>query len=446
MIKRLNINSVDANKVINNIAWLFFDKILRMGVGVFVIVLLARYLGPEQFGLFNFTSALIALFGAFSALGLNAIVTRDLVVKENKEQILATAFGLRVFSSLIAYIALTVSIFILRSDDTLAKSLTLIMGLSLFFTTSDIIKYWFESQVTSKYTVIIENLAFLIFAAIKLVLIYLKAPLITFGFIVALQSLFVFIGLFYIYNRNSRALRRWAFDRAEAKYLLSESWPLIISSTAWIIYTKTDQIMIGQMLDDTQVGLYSAASQLSEIANFLPTIITFSIVPVILKLRNKNSQLYNKRFQQLYYVTITMMVGAAIIVSALSGFIIKIIYGEQYIASAQVLSIHFWIVVCTSLAVVSGRYLVNAGLQKLTMYRHVLGVTLNIPLNYLLIPKYGIEGAAIASLGSLFAANYVFDCLDKRTRVIFIHKTKALCFWWIYSPLIKKLTTTDLSK
>lgn len=442
MIKRLNLSSVDANKVIKNIAWLFFDKILRMGVGVFVIVLLARYLGPEQFGLFNFTSALIALFGAFSALGLNAIVTRDLVVKDNKEQILATAFGLRIFSSLIAYLALTVSIFILRSDDTLAKSLTLIMGLTLFFSTSDIIKYWFESQVTSKYTVIIENLAFLIFAAIKLILIYLQAPLIAFGCIVALEACFVFIGLFYIYNHSSKALKKWAFNIIEAKYLLSESWPLIISGTAWLIYTKIDQIMIGQMLDDTQVGLYSAASRLSEIANFLPTIITFSVVPIILKIRSKDIELYNKRFQQLYYVTVSMMIGAAIIVSALSGFIINIIYGEQYLASAQVLSIHFWIVVCTALAVVSGRYLVNAGLQKLTMYRHLLGVTLNIPLNYLLIPKYGIEGAAIASLGSLFAANYIFDSLDTRTRLIFIQKTKALCFWWVYSPLIDKLKNT----
>lgn len=437
-MKKLDLKNSDVNSVIKNIAWLFFDKILRMGVGVFVVVLLARYLGPEQFGLYNYTTALIALFGAFSALGLNAIVTRDLVIKENKEKILASAFGLRLLGSFVAYIALVISIYFLRADDTLAKSLTIIMGLTLFFGSSDIIKYWFESQVASKYTVIIENTAFLIFAITKLILIYLKVPLIVFGYVLVLETLFVCIGLFYIYSYNSKSLKKWLFDAKEAKYLLSESWPLIISGMAWVIYTKVDQIMIGQMLDDTQVGLYSAASRLSEIANFFPVIITFSVIPVILKLKNENLKLYNERFQQLYYVIVSLMVILAIIVTFLSKFIISLLYGEEYLASAQVLSIHFWIVVCTTLAVISGRYLVNQGLQRLTMYRHLVGVMLNLPLNYFMIPLYGIEGAAIASLCALFSANYIFDFFDKKTRFVFIQKTRALCFYWIYEIFIKK--------
>ncbi len=437
MFQHLNLKNPDLNKVIKNIAWLFFDKILRMGLGVFVVILLARYLGPEQFGLFNYTTALIALFGAFSALGLNAIVTRDLVVRTDKEKILATAFGLRLISSIAAYIALVIAVYFLRSDEVLAKNLTLVMGLTLFFSTSEIIKFWFESQVTSKYTVIIENSAFLIFAAVKIVLIYQKAPLITFTYIVSLEALTVFIGLFYIYFKNNKVFKEWNFSSKEAKYLLSESWPLIISSAAWIIYTKIDQIMIGQMLNDTQVGLYSAASRLSEVANFLPTIIAFSIIPIILKYKKSNLVLYNKRFQQLYYITVSLMIAIALIVTFSSSFIIHILYGNDYLASAKVLSIHFWIVVFSSLAIVSGRYLVNEGLQKLTMFRHLLGVMFNIPLNYIFIPKYGIEGAAMASLIALVIANYVFDLFDIRTRTVFINKTKALCFAWVYLPIKK---------
>lgn len=445
MFQKLNLKNTDINKAIKNIAWLFFDKIIRMGIGVFVVILLARYLGPEQFGLFNYTTALIALFGAFSALGLNAIVTRDLVVRLDKEKILATAFGLKMLSSVVAYIALGISIYFLRADEALSKSLTLVMGLTLFFSTSDIIKYWFESQVASKYTVNVENTAFLFFSLIKIILIFLKAPLIVFAYVVTLEAFVVFLGLFYIYSRNDNVLKQWLFSTQEAKYLLSESWPLIISSAAWVIYTKIDQIMIGQMLDDKQVGLYSAASRLSEVANFLPTIIAFSVIPIILKLKNVNLPLYNKHFQQLYYITVSLMVGVAVITTLSSGLIIYILYGSEYLASAKVLSIHFWIVVFTSLAIVSGRYLVNDGLQKLTMYRHLLGVVINVPLNYVLIPEYGIEGAAAASLLALIFANYVFDVFDKKTRTVFIHKTKALCFVWVYN-LMKYILSTKFKQ
>lgn len=432
----MNARKIKINKVVlENIFWLLLDKFLRMGLGVFVVILMARYLGPEKFGLFNYIAALIALFGAFSALGLNAIVTRDLVTHENKGETLGTTFGLRLISSFIAYIALMVAVFFLRSDQKLAQMLALIMGMSLLFNSSDVIKFWFESQITSKYTVFIENGFFFVVAGIKLLFIYFEAPLIMFGYAILAEAIAVCFGLFWIYTRHGSG-QRWTFKLSKAKYLLSQSWPLIISSTAWIVYTKIDQVMIGQMLDDKQVGLYTAASKLSEIANFFPAVIAFSFIPAILKIKSTNRNQYEQSFQNLYYLIITLMVIGAIVVTNISGFIISLLYGDSYVGSETVLSIHFWIVVLVALATISGRYLVNDNLQKFTMKRHILGVCLNIPLNYIAIPKYGINGAAYASLLSLFIANYLFDAVDKRTRPVFIHKTKSLLFFWFYELVV----------
>lgn len=425
-------------QILENIIWLFLDKLLRMGLGVFVVILMARYLGPEKFGLFNYIVALIALLGAFSALGLNAIVTRDLVIHENKGEILGTTFGLRLISSLIAYIALMIAVFFLRSDQKLAQMLALVMGMSLLFNSSDVIKFWFESQITSKYTVFIENAFFFVVAAIKLLLIYFEAPLIMFGYAILAEAIAVCFGLFWIYARHGSE-QKWTFNLNRAKYLLTQSWPLIISSTAWIVYTKIDQVMIGQMLNDTQVGLYTAASRLSEIANFFPAMIAFSFIPAILKLKESNRLEYEKQFQKLYYLIITLTIVGAAAVTSTSGFIISILYGEQYLGSETVLSIHFWIVVMVALATISGRYLVNDNLQRFTMKRHILGVCLNIPLNYIAIPKYGINGAAYASLLSLFIANYLFDVVDKQTRAVFMHKTKSLLLYWVYELLLLKI-------
>jgi O-antigen/teichoic acid export membrane protein len=91
-------------KIIDNIGWLFFDKTLRMGVGLFVGVWVTRYLGPEQFGLFNFATAFTALFGAVATLGLQGIVVRDIVNDPScKEETLGTAALLHLIGGTLAY-------------------------------------------------------------------------------------------------------------------------------------------------------------------------------------------------------------------------------------------------------------------------------------------------------------------------------------------------------
>lgn len=431
MIKSIN------SKVLNNILWLFFDKIIRMGIGVFVLILLARYLGPEQYGLLNYAQALIALFAALSGLGLYGIVVRDLVKYDDKNLLLGTAFGLKILSAIFAYALLVLLIYILRPDDELSKYIVIILGLSLLFNTSDIIKFWFEANVQSKYTVIVENSVFVVISILKLLMIYYKFSLLSFVYIFTLEAFLVALFLFIIYIKQS-TLSKWKFNKTRAKELLKDSWPLIISSIAWIIYTRIDQIMIGQMLGDKEVGLYSAAIRLSDIANFIPTMIAFSIIPTIIKLRDENRKLYEKKFQDIYYVVISLMIILAIFVSFFSNEIIHILYGNDYIKSANVLQIHFWIIIFVALATISGKYLINDSLQKITMNRHIIGILLNIPLNYFMIPLYGIEGAAIASLISLVVTNYLFDLFTKKTRLIFFHKTKALVFFWILDLSIIK--------
>lgn len=431
MIKSIN------SKVLNNILWLFFDKIIRMGIGVFVLILLARYLGPEQYGLLNYAQALIALFAALSGLGLYGIVVRDLVKYDDKNLLLGTAFGLKILSAIFAYALLVLLIYILRPDDELSKYIVIILGLSLLFNTSDIIKFWFEANVQSKYTVIVENSVFVVISILKLLMIYYKFSLLSFVYIFTLEAFLVALFLFIIYIKRT-ILSKWKFNKTRAKELLKDSWPLIISSIAWIIYTRIDQIMIGQMLGDKEVGLYSAAIRLSDIANFIPTMIAFSIIPTIIKLRDENRKLYEKKFQDIYYVVISLMIILAIFVSFFSNEIIHILYGAEYIKSSNVLQIQFWIIIFTSLAAISGKYLINDGLQKITMNRHIIGVFLNIPLNYFMIPIYGIEGAAVASLISLGISNYIFDFFTKNTKLVFLHKTKALAFFWIFEYLHKK--------
>jgi len=430
------------HKIVANISWLFFDKLLRLGLGLIIIIWLARYLGPEQFGLLNFIIALIAVFSVLSTLGLNIIVVRDLVNHPNQlKETLGSAFILKLSAAVVLYVLSIITITLLRPEDNLSRTLVAILGLSLLFQSSEVIKFWFESQVQSKFIVWTENSCLLITAAIKIIMLWQEAPLIAFVYIMLFESALIALALFYTYSKKVMNPINWNATKSRSIALLEDSWPLIISSAAWIIYTRVDQIMIGQMIDDQAVGYYSAAIKLSEVMNFLPLIIVSSIIPTIMKYRETNPSRYTRDFQRIYDLAIGSMLFIALATTLLSSWIIQILFGPAYEQASSVLTIHIWSAIFIAMATVSGRYLINEGLQKITMTRHILGVIINIPLNYIMIPIYGIQGAAISTLIALAASSYFFDLFHKETKLCFKQKTLALLLTSLFSVLFKKIRT-----
>ncbi|MCQ4230887.1 flippase [Pseudomonas stutzeri] len=419
-------------RVTNNIGWLFLDNLLKLIVGLFVVIFLARYLGPEGFGLYNYVSAFVAIFAPFATLGLYSVVVRDLVNRKDHDKIITNAAIIMLIGAVISYLAMVFLIGVMRPGEADVKIITSLLGLTLLFKTSFIMRFWFEAEIVSKYAVYVESSVFLVAGLVKLIFIYLKLPLICFVIVLLFESIFVFFG-YCLAFRIARGKRlEWSFDWGEIKYLLHQSWPLIISGAAWILYTKIDQIMIGQMIGDQAVGVYAAASKLSEVAVMVPTIIALSIVPVIMKSKENSLDAYRKQFQQLYDCIVFVTVSMALCVTLLSDEIVSILYGAEYKAAASILTIQFWVVIFIGLAIVSGRFFVNEGMQRITMQRHIIGLVLNFLLNFYFIPSFGIEGAAYASLASMFFANYFYDLLVKETREVFYQKTKALVFVWLF--------------
>ena len=89
-------NTTAQNRVWSNIGWLFADRLVRQGLGLLVLIWMARYLGPAQFGLLNYAAAYVALVWSFTDLGLSSIVVRNLVKKPNEmPATLGAAFFLR---------------------------------------------------------------------------------------------------------------------------------------------------------------------------------------------------------------------------------------------------------------------------------------------------------------------------------------------------------------
>lgn len=414
-------------KIVDNIGWLFFDKVLRMGVGLLVGVWVARYLGPTQFGLYSFATAFVGMFGAVAGLGLQSIVVRDLVQHpENRAETLGTAAALQLAGGLVAYGLLMGTIFWLRPEDDLAQVLVAILGSVLLFKSSEIAANWFESQVESKYTVWVQNGCFLVFAAIKIALILQGSPLLAFAWAAVGEALLVALLLFFTLGMNGQRLNQLRISLARARTLLQDSWPLLMSGIAIMIYMKIDQIMLGQMVGDEAVGIYSAAARISEVWYFIPTVIVASTFPAILEARKHSERQYYQRLQQLYDLMVLISFAIALPMTFLSTLLVTALFGQEFSSAGPVLAIHIWASVFVFLGVASSRWFVAESRQMLSFQRTALGAAANIILNLLLIPTQGPAGAAIATVASYAVAALFADLLQQETRSMFQMKIRAL--------------------
>jgi polysaccharide transporter, PST family len=286
-------NRPNLHIVIANIGWLFLDKIVRMGVGLYITLYIARYLGASQFGTFNYAIAFAAMFSPIATLGLDAVVIRYLVNDvSSKQQILPTVFWLKSIGSLGALFLSVGGIYLFRHNDALTISLVAVLAGVGVVQTFDTIDIWFQSQVESRYTVIAKNTAFILTALLRVMLIEIKAPLITFAIAGLVEAGLGALGLVILFKARGNTFSFLQWDTSLAKKLLRESWPLILSGLSIMIYMKIDQIMLGEMIGEKAVGIYSAATRISEIWYFIPMAIVSSVSPSIYAAKKISEEVY----------------------------------------------------------------------------------------------------------------------------------------------------------
>jgi O-antigen/teichoic acid export membrane protein len=414
-------------KIIHNISWLFFDKIFRMGVGFFVGVWIVRYLGPEQFGLLSFATAFVGLFGAFSALGLQEIVVRDIVRNPDcAPETLGTAAILQLIGAVAAYLIVLVAIAYLRPDDAIARTIVAILGSMMLFKASEVVTYWFESQVLSKYIVWVNNSVFLMFVAIKVVMILQQAPLIAFVWATLAEALVLAVILLGVMSKFGLSLLNLRYNTVRAKILLKEAWPLALSSISIVAYMRLDQVMLAEMIDNEAVGVYSVAVRLVEVLYFLPIIVVMSVGPTIVKKFQIDRGTANLFVQDLYDILFvsSLLLAATLWIS--SDFLIKLLFGEPYREAVTILEVYAWNLIFVSMGVARGQWLIVNNLQRYSYIYISMALALNALGNFLLIPYWGALGAAYATVASTISATLIFPALFKETRLSSFMLMKSL--------------------
>lgn len=389
-----------------------------MGVGLLVGVWVARYLGPEQFGLLNFALAFTGLFGAIATLGLQGIVVRDIVRDPAGARLtLGTAAMLQLVGGLVSFLLILAAIAYLRPDDALSRTIVAILGAMMLLKASEIAVFWFESQVQSKYTVWVQNSVFLVFAAIKVGLILLEVQLSAFVWAMLAEAVVVAAILLLVFNLRGLNITQLQASIGRAQILLKDSWPLLLSGMVLMVQARIDQIMLGQMVGDIEVGYYSAALRIIETATGTAMILHSSFAPSIISAKKASEKLYLERLEAFYKLNVVISLSIAVPIAIFSPWIIGVLFGEDYKPAAVIMSIMTIRLFFAHIGVPRGIYLLNEDLLKFSALTMVVGTVLNITLNYFMIPIYLGVGATIASIVSFFVTIFLIDLFYSKTRL-----------------------------
>ncbi len=412
-------------KYFTNTSWLLAGNIFS-GVVVFVVgVYVVRYLGPDKFGLLSYATSFAGLFLPITILGMDEIVIRELVRDESRrDELLGTAFFLKLAGAFFA-LAVLYAIVHLTSTDSFTSLLIFIIALSAVFQSFNVIDFYLQSKVLSKYVVYANAASLMVSSFVKLFLVWIQAPLLYFAVVSLMESMILATGLLIVYGRQRLNMFEWKFRIKSAVALLRDSWPLMLAGLAISIYLRIDQVMIKQMLDAEAVGQYAAAVKLSEACYFIPVIVCGSLFPAIINAKKQSEELYNARLQKLYSLMLWIAIPITAVMTLFASNIIRFLYGMEFSKAGPVLAIYSWASIFVFLGVASSKWYLVENLQFFSFINSVIGAVVNIVLNLILIKKYGIVGAAWATVISYGCAAYLLNFAYPKTRSNFYRLSRT---------------------
>lgn len=415
-------------RTLTSALWATAQQAITLGATAASGIILARVLSVSDFGVFSYATSLATMGTVVVTAGLSTLAVKMLVDESTGQRTLMSALVLtREFFAVVAYIVL-VAVSTSSSDSTTVAASAIALCV-LFARAFDATELWFQSRVESAKTAPVRIGVVLLMLAIRLTAAAADAPLKVFLVLYVAESTFVTIALALRYLFASDSPRFGRVGPSVPFSLLRKSWLLLLSGVAAQVNARGDVLVIQGILGSSSVGIYAAASRLSEIFYFLPVVFMTASFPRLLGIRREHgprSHRYKAELQRSYDQSCWVGIGFAVLIVVAGPTAIELLYGDRYSAAGAILRIHVLALPFVFMAAVFSKWIIAENLLVASFIRHLLGACINIGLNFWLIPKFGLVGAAYATLTSYVIASYLSCFLTRSTRPAGIQMTLAL--------------------
>jgi len=402
-------------QVFNNAKWIIVCKIIQSIMQLLIGMISARYLGPSNYGLINYASSIVAFALPIMKLGLDAILVYELVESPEREgEIMGTSLFLNIISSIACIAGVTAFSFFANMGETETIIVCVLYSISIFFAALEMSQYWFQYKLMSKYSSVIMLFAYFFVSAYKIFLLATEKSVYWFALSHSVEYGIIGILLLLYYKKNGGG--KLSVSLSRAKKMLSESKHYILAALMVVIIQNTDHIMLTSMVGKAENGYYSAAITSAGVAQFVFTAIIDSFRPLVLSSKKNNNTEYENNISRLYGVIIYLSFAQSLVFTILAPFIVNVLYGSEYAATIPVLRILTWYRAFSFMGTIRNIWLLAEGKQKYLPSINLVGVVLNIILNWFMIPIIGARGAALASLITQVFMNFIWGFIFKPIR------------------------------
>jgi len=382
-----------------------FSRILFRVISAVIGILLARFLGVEQFGQYATVIAFVNLFMVFNDLGVSRY---SLIEGSRDKEKLATLLGnglvIELVLSLFLYGLMAIIINLVGYSAIIIELFIILAVAELLFESRKIYQSTLQS-LTKFYLISWQQIIYsVLFLSLVLVSVLYKPEV----KVIAYIQLFVSALLFLIYLVFVFKYIRPVVKLREIPAMLKRSWIFCISSVFFIVYFQIDIVMLSIMKTEVDVGLYSAAYRLVVAFYMIPQIIFQVALPYIYKFSLTDKEKFSRITHTIQKYLLAMAVPITVIFLFGADQIINLIYGKEYLPAAVVMQIMGIIIIIRFFTYSSAESITAINRQKIRATIEGITAVLNIVLNLFLIPRYGFTGSAVATLVSELVLGVLF--------------------------------------
>lgn len=412
----MSITKLFKNKNLSNATWLICGRLIQSVLALIINFLTARYLGPSNYGLISYAASIVAFAVPIMQLGFNNIMVQELTNNpEDEGEILGTSILLSIISGLACIVGIFVFTLVANSGEMQTTIVCVLYAIMLIFQATEMILYWFQYKLMSKYTAIVSLCAYLVVSGYKIFLLATSQDVTWFAISYSIDYCIISLTLFFIYKKLGG--KNFSFSVDVAKRMFSRSKFYILSGLAVVVYAQTDKVMLKIMMGDTETGLYTAAVTTAGMVSFVYSAIIDSLRPTIFEhKKNEDIDGYEKKIILLYNIIVYLSLIQSVAMTILAPLLIKILYGSAYQLSVSALQIIVWYTTFSYYGGAKDVWILGEGKQKYLIWLNVCGAIMNVIINFILIPIWGINGAAIASLITQIFTNIIMLIIIKPLR------------------------------
>lgn len=388
--------------ILRNFSFLTAAHIAEKLITFILVVILARYLGVEEYGIYALALSFVGLFGHIFDGGLNLLLMREMS-RENidRPQLLGHVFIGKMFLGFVVLIAIILLAIAFDYPKTILLSIVIYSVSMLFLSFSNTFRSVFIALGRTEFEgfLLVLNRLLLLGGVTISVILSIKIPEIMIAHIVAVVIVII-LGTYLCKKFFFAPL--WNIDYQSIKKLFKEATPFAIGAVMGEIFFNIDNVMLSKMAGMESVGYYNAAYKLSFAGMLFANTLTLVAYPYFSRKWPTDKDNIFKMFDSIFKVLIIVSIAFSLSASILSENIIALVFGEQYRESVMLFNILVWSVPPLYAMHLTGRALEAIGEQRFTANTMLISVAVNIFLNFILILKYGAVGASIATVFTSF--------------------------------------------